>query len=127
LGRDGDGFTVAAQIELPSRNGGAGGADVFLGRESGTLFCTDRTEGGGKLYYYTYTEAEGFRQMNELDTGNNPRYTTRLTNGDVVACNQDGGSLTFFVGLAESPDAHCDVTTVTTAETVAQPMFFMEL
>merc|ERR1712137_1156072 len=85
--------TLLLLVLLPSRTGGDGGADVILGREPDTVFATDRTAGGGKIYYYLW-ESGAFHQKAVHDTGSNPRYTVALPGGDIVSCNQDGGTLT---------------------------------
>merc|ERR1711908_142108 len=102
MGTDSESLRVAASVALPDRAGGDGGADVFLGKEKDAVFCTDRTNGAGKLYYYKYSDAT-FQLAQIRSTGSHPRYTTMLDNGDVVACNKLDSTLTIFKGLALAP------------------------
>merc|ERR1712150_246930 len=83
------------------RKSGDGGADVFRGREPHTLFCTDRTEALGKLYYYTFSEG-AFKLEKTRDTGRKPRHTSIVGN-HIVACNEDDATLTVFKDLALNP------------------------
>jgi len=121
--RNGQLFIVAAAT-LPDRQyGGDGGADVVLGAKD-SLWITDRQAWhAGLLYYYVY-EAGVFHMVNVRDTGVVPRYTVALGNGDIVACNQNGGDLSVFKGLALQP------TDTTIQEqrvlTVSGPAFFIE-
>merc|ERR1712187_1022887 len=116
-------LSVAASIALPARAGGDGGADVFLGREEDTVFCTDRTDGAGKLYYHTYANCS-FHLAQTRVTGSHPRYTTMLDNGDIVACNKLDSTLTIFKGLAMAPTA-TDIKQ-TTISTVKDVSFFLK-
>merc|ERR1712176_1684649 len=86
LEQQGDKLAEVASIALPSSGGTEGGADVMLGREPDTLFCTDRTWGTGKLHYITFSNGS-FELVNSRDTGNNPRYSTITNEGNVVVCN----------------------------------------
>jgi len=125
LERDEAGQLMSTGItKLPGRAGGDGGADVMLaGEDSGNVFCTDHTDGAGKLYYYSYRPGS-FDLLHARDTGKHPRYTTVLENGDVVACNKQDATLTIFHGLAANPtSSSIEVTTVPTAKDVS---FFME-
>merc|ERR1712039_730655 len=83
----------------------------------------DRTNAGGKIYYYVW-ESGAFHQKAVHDTGSNPRYTVALPGGDIVSCNQDGGSLTVFGQLFANPTAASPK--ITTIPTVPTPMFFWE-
>jgi len=125
LERQGDSLHVVAKTNLPRRSGGDGGADVFLASpsEPESLFCTDRTQGGGKLYHYTYANG-GFQLGGTFNTGNNPRYTTALPGGDILACNQDGAALSVFRGLARDPRAPNEAVKVSTHE-LKTPSFFL--
>jgi len=127
LERRGSVLELVSSILLPSRDGGDGGADVLLGLESDSVFCTDRTAGAGKLYFYRYA-AGAFQMASVRETGKNPRYTALLQGdgpdrGDVVACAKDDAALTIFKGLALRPTA-ADVATVL-VPTVPEVSFFM--
>jgi len=125
LERKGEALAVVGSVFLPSRTGGDGGADVLLGHEPDTLFCTDRTAGPGKLYYYTFS-AGVFQLVNSWETGRNPRYTTILhDSGDIVTCNRDDATLTTFSGLAKDPTAANVSENV--QSTVPEVSFFMEV
>jgi len=116
-------LSVEAQTLLPERSGGDGGADVVLGFEKDTIWVTDREWAGGKLYHYSYSNGQ-FTMQNVRETGNNPRYTVALDNGDIVVCNQDGNDLSVYEGLAKSPmDTGIKEVRVPSLET---PMFFMK-
>lgn len=93
-------LVVVANTFLAPRNWGDGGADVFLGQQPNTVFCTDRVEASGKLYHYEYDGS--FQQKGSWTTGSNPRYTT-MVDDDIVSCNQWGSSMTIFKGLAADP------------------------
>lgn len=123
LERQGDALAPRAVAALPARDGGHGGADVLLGRDRDTVFCTDRTGGAGKLYFYSYSAA-GFQLEYERETGRHPRYTTILPNGDIVVCNKHDSTLTVFQGLAASPTSLS--VSQTTIPTVPGVSFFIE-
>eukprot|EP00931_Biecheleriopsis_adriatica_P122000 TRINITY_DN97033_c0_g1_i1.p1 TRINITY_DN97033_c0_g1~~TRINITY_DN97033_c0_g1_i1.p1 ORF type:complete len:382 (-),score=74.73 TRINITY_DN97033_c0_g1_i1:33-1178(-) len=141
LEAQGDVLVVTAETELPSRNGGDGGADVFLGRDLDSVFCTDRTSGGGKLYYYTYTAAmlRGLSKQAQLqsgsfellathNTGANPRHSVHLpSSGNVIVCNQDDATLTVFVGLAKEPTSSNSVQLTVPTHPVIQSSFFLKV
>lgn len=122
LVKRGSHFVVDAQVKLPKRNGGSGGADVVLGKHSDTMFASDRTSAAGKLYFYVFADGV-FQLKSTYDTGKNPRYTTVLDNGDVVICNQDDATLSVFDELASHPTQSVKMTTLTTVHTV---MFFVK-
>jgi len=121
---NGQQLTVVAKAQLPALPKGNGGADVILGRESDTVWVTDRQDGlAGKLYHYRYS-ANALSMTNVRDTGIVPRYTVILDNGDIVSCNQNGGDLSVFNGLADAPlDASIVARRVAT---VNGPMFFVQ-
>jgi len=114
---------VGSPTLLPPRAGGDGGADVLLGPQAGTVFATDRTGGGGKIYYYVW-DSGAFRQAGVHDTGSNPRYSVALPSGDIVSCNQDAGTMTVFSQLFAHPTS--GNVAITTIPTVSTPMFFWE-
>jgi hypothetical protein len=119
---DSESLRVAASIALPDRAGGDGGADVFLDKEKDGVFCTDRTNEAGKLYYYTYASGT-FHLAQTRNTGSHPRYTAMLDNGDVVACNKHDSTLTIFKGLGLAPTS-TDIKQMTIS-TVRDVSFFM--
>lgn len=124
LEADGSNLKVVAKTELPALASGNGGADIVLGRDRDTIWVTDRQSGeAGKLYYYTYSSG-AFNMVNVRDTGVVPRYTVMLDNGDIVSCNQDGGDLSYYIGLGLSPED----TSITEQRinTVNGPMFFIQ-
>jgi hypothetical protein len=116
--------TVIALPDRPNNNSADGGADVFLGQESGSVWCTDRTDGGGKLYYYTYEDGV-FAKVNEFSTGVHPRHTTISASGDIVACNRIDRSMSIFKGLARNPKSQ-DIEVHTKHGLPFEPMFFMD-
>jgi len=123
LERQGEALAVTARASLPARSGGDGGADVLLGFEPDTVFCTDRTSGLGKLYYYTFG-AGAFHLASVRDTGKNPRHATiRSGSGDVVVSNKGDATLTVFEGLALHPTSASIVPV--TASTVPEVSFFI--
>jgi hypothetical protein len=107
----GNKFRVVAKTGMESRTTGDGGADVVLGRERDTVFVSDRgagPNGKGMIYFYKYGIGYhnfGFIGYAAHETGKNPRYTTMLSNGDVVSCNQDDGTIKAFVCLGLDPTA----------------------
>eukprot|EP00929_Paragymnodinium_shiwhaense_P032646 TRINITY_DN18066_c0_g1_i1.p1 TRINITY_DN18066_c0_g1~~TRINITY_DN18066_c0_g1_i1.p1 ORF type:complete len:756 (+),score=149.41 TRINITY_DN18066_c0_g1_i1:93-2360(+) len=116
LEKEGNSLNVAASTELPRRAaagqwGADGGADVLLGTEPDTVFCTDRLPGDGRLYYYTYKDG-AFKLEKEWSTGKHPRHAVIRENGDIVVSNKGDNTLTVFKGLAASPLAQ-DVKTET--------------
>lgn len=102
LEKRGDELLQVAATLLPGRNGGDGGVDVILAGQKDSVFCTDRHNGFGRLYHYRYY-AGRFTLTSSHTTGNHPRYTTILANGDVLVCNRFNGTLTSFPGLAKHP------------------------
>lgn len=118
-------FVVVAATQLPSRaDGGEGGADVILGAEVNTLWASDRQDGApGKLHYYRYHPVLGlFSNLVTRDLGVRPRYTTALSNGDIVSCNQGSNDLSLYPGLALQPLATVSELRI---PTVSNPMFFL--
>merc|ERR1712110_1303245 len=102
--KQGNALEVETSTNLPYRNGGDGGADVQLGKSKNTVWCTDRTSGNGKLYYYRYSTAQNKLELaSSYETGRKPRYMTVLKNNDIVTCNKDDATFTVFKGLASNP------------------------
>jgi hypothetical protein len=102
-------FQIKKVFVLPSRQGGDGGADVFLGRDMNTFFATDRGAApnaqGGMVYYFQYENGD-FKQSASYQSGNSPqdpRYTTMFDNGDLASANQASNSITVFPGLGAKP------------------------
>jgi len=136
LEHNGGVFEVTATANLPARDAWSdGGADVFLGPEPNTVFVTDRRpffseagDGLGGLYYYTFDSPDHpgqFHKEREFPTGKYPRYTAALPNGDIVSCNKNEDTLTFFEGLAKQVPAG-EVKT-STQDTVKKPSFFLQV
>jgi hypothetical protein len=120
LTKQGDSLQLSALEVLPDRDGGDGGADVVLGKEENTVWCTDRTAGKGKLYNYRYQAAAGKLEMvRSQETGRKPRHMTVLDNGDIVSCDKDDNTLTVFKGLASSPTQAVQTVKVPTVDTVS--------
>lgn len=116
---------VVATTQLPERShGGEGGADVVLGLHRDTVWVTDRQDAApGKLHFYRYISS-GFSKLATRDVGIRPRYLTVLTNGDIVSCNQDGGDLSVFAGLARRPLD--DTIAELRIKSIASPMFLLQ-
>merc|ERR1712176_818634 len=102
-------FQIKKVFVLPLRQGGDGGADVFLGRDMNTFFATDRGAApnaqGGMVYYFQYENGD-FKQYAAYQSGSkpkDPRYTTMFDNGDVASANQVSDSITAFPGLGANP------------------------
>jgi len=122
FGDDGISLSIEQQVELPDRDGGDGGADVFLtggAAASDGVWATDRTGGNGKLYWYD----SKLSLLSTHDTGVNPRYSTSLDDGDIVVCNQDANTMDLFQGLTNDPQAKMDPIVL---QTITTPMFFLQ-
>jgi len=138
LRKSGAKLHVAVEASLPTRHAVAedigGGADVVLGREPGSVWCTDRNAEGrpGKLYYYKLATAgggnvTGLELVAAYDTGPHPRYFRILdapgNEGDIVVCNYDMGTLSVFSGLALHPTKTVEPSVIATVDHVA---FFLQ-
>jgi len=140
-----DELLVTAETILPPRDGGDGGADVLLGLEPNTVWVSDRWKGPGRLYYYSFDQNDTSNTTSHssgdacssfellathVATGVNARYTNMTTNGDIVVCSEDSGTLTVMQGLALNPMMHTSqhntTTTRTTIPTVDTVQFFLE-
>ena len=102
---------------------GDGGADVLL-FDDNQVGVTDRKGDDGSLYSIQYTsEGEGQVKFGRK-TGIHPRYSTCMTNGDVVSCNMNENTLTIFKNLKAHPFENVETRKVSSC--VEVPSFILE-
>ena len=117
-------FTLVSTCELPTRIGGDGLADVFLGHMVGTLFVTERTGGNGKLYFYNFDGQ--FNLLLAFDLGNTPRYTAPNSKGSIVSCSSNEGKIKTFTNLLNDTYYYKDEAPIITDIMLEKISFYLE-
>lgn len=112
LRRSGDKLHVAVEASLPPRHAVrddiGGGADVVLGREPGSVWCTDRNAEGrpGKLYYYKLApgNASGSNASGDNASGDNGNASgDNASNGNGNASGDNGTWLELVAAYDTGP------------------------